>query len=182
MRLRKPAGPSRASLPWIITVIALVMAMGGTGFAAAQRYIITQKNQIKPSVLRQLKGAKGPKGARGLPGTPGVNGVNGVNGAPGTPGSARAYARVGLNGVIPTLQAAVGFASVTHPAVGTCCLPTPPGVPQNGVALVSPVQIAGVVIQAAIVGPPCNPASDIMIFTTNQAAAPVDFAFSILVP
>lgn len=90
---------------------ALVFAMAGGAFAASGgahkghgakhkggKYVITTAKQIKPSVLKQLKGAAGPAGpagekgatgaagATGPAGAAGKNGTNGANGAPGTNG------------------------------------------------------------------------------------------------
>jgi hypothetical protein len=49
MRKRKP------SPGLVIACLALVVALGGTAIAAS-RYIITSSSQIKPSVLRELRG------------------------------------------------------------------------------------------------------------------------------
>lgn len=69
----------------VIALAALVLATSG-GAWAATRYLVTSTKQIKPSVLKQLKGAAGPKGAAGANGQPGPQGAQGPPGAPGTPG------------------------------------------------------------------------------------------------
>jgi Collagen triple helix repeat (20 copies) len=85
---------TRFGIPGIISTIALVFAMTGGAFAA--KYLITSPSQIKPSVLKKLKGpqgatgaagAQGPAGAAGAPGEKGANGTNGTNGAPGAKGA-----------------------------------------------------------------------------------------------
>src|SRR5436853_41641 len=79
---------NRLGIPGLIAVIALVFAMGGAAFAA-KKYVITSTKQIKPSVLKQLRGKAGPPGAPGANGTngkDGTNGTNGTNGPPGAPG------------------------------------------------------------------------------------------------
>jgi hypothetical protein len=74
---------NRLGIPGLIAIIALVFAMGGAAYAA-KKYVITSTKQIKPSVLKQLKGKQGPQGPAG---TNGTNGKDGANGAPGAPGA-----------------------------------------------------------------------------------------------
>jgi Collagen triple helix repeat (20 copies) len=78
----------RFSVAGLIATIALVFAMVG-GAWAAKSYLITSKSQIKPSVLKQLKGKRGPQGkagAAGPAGTPGPVGPAGARGATGPQG------------------------------------------------------------------------------------------------
>jgi len=65
--------------------MALVFAMGGSA-VAARHYLVTSTNQIKPSVLKSLKGNAGPKGATGLQGVQGKEGAVGKEGAAGKEG------------------------------------------------------------------------------------------------
>lgn len=72
----------------IIAAVALFVALGGTAVAAG-RYIITSTSQIKPSVLKELRGhdgATGPTGATGQAGAAGQAGAQGVPGSAGTSG------------------------------------------------------------------------------------------------
>jgi hypothetical protein len=62
----------------VISVVALVAALGGTAWAS--HYIITSTKQIKPSVRHALKGTRGPRGFTG------AQGAQGLAGAPGSPG------------------------------------------------------------------------------------------------
>ncbi len=88
---------TRFGIPGVISTIALVFAMTGGAFAA--KYLITSTNQIKPSVLKKLKGAAGPAGAAGAQGAQGAAGANGTNGTNGTDGtSAKTKAFVGVKG------------------------------------------------------------------------------------
>jgi len=98
-----------------VALIALFVSLGGTSIASTA-YIITKTSQIKPSVLRQLRGnssrgatgatgptgeqkvtvigVTGPTGERGYPGAilvppqaPGIPGETGANGSNGATGA-----------------------------------------------------------------------------------------------
>jgi hypothetical protein len=84
----------------IIAVVALFVALGGTAVAAS-RYIITSTSQIKPSVLKDLRGhngATGPAGATGQAGAAGQAGAQGVPGSAGTAGEKGATGNEGPSG------------------------------------------------------------------------------------
>jgi hypothetical protein len=66
--MRKP------SVTTVIACLALFFSLAGTGLAAS-KYIITSTHQIKPSVLKALRGKRGPAG---LPGALGATGAAGV--------------------------------------------------------------------------------------------------------
>jgi len=76
----------------VAATLALVFAMSG-GALAAGRFLITSTGQIKPSVLKQLRGKagsagkEGPAGKEGAPGKEGPAGKPGANGADGTSGA-----------------------------------------------------------------------------------------------
>ena len=82
----------RPSSAVFVAVLALFFALGGGAFAADQ-FVISNINQIKPSVLNQItKGARGPRGPSGPPGpkgntgSPGPKGPKGDTGAKGSKG------------------------------------------------------------------------------------------------
>jgi hypothetical protein len=79
MHVRKPS-PGTA-----IALLALFFAMGGTAIAA-RHYLITSTKQIKPSVLKSLKGRAGPRGATGAAGATGTTGAAGAKGLTGNEG------------------------------------------------------------------------------------------------
>lgn len=79
MKTRKPA-PST-----VIASLALFFALGGSA-VAAQHYLITSTNQIKPSVLAKLKGKDGPAGPQGQAGQQGLAGPQGQAGLQGPAG------------------------------------------------------------------------------------------------
>jgi len=72
----------------VVMTFGLLFAMTG-GAYAARHYLITSTKQIKPSVLKQLRGRTGPAGPlgpRGSSGAQGPTGPKGENGLPGAPG------------------------------------------------------------------------------------------------
>ena len=74
-------------LAGLMAALALVLAMVG-GAWAAKKYLITSPSQIKPSVLKKLKGPKGQPGAQGPAGSAGTPGPKGDTGATGPEGKA----------------------------------------------------------------------------------------------
>jgi hypothetical protein len=85
----------RRSYANITATLALVFALGGGTAWAAHSYLITSTHQIKPSVLKTLRGNRGPRGFAGLTGAAGSAGANGAAGAAGAAGAVGAVGRSG---------------------------------------------------------------------------------------
>jgi hypothetical protein len=90
---------------------AVVLAIGGGTAFAGVHYLITSTKQIKPSVLRSLKG-RGPAGPRGKQGAQGSQGVAGEQGPQGAAGPA------GTNGAV------AAYAVSSQATFGTSILET----------------------------------------------------------
>lgn len=91
--------PPRPSPATALSALALFFALGGTAIAA-HHYLITSTSQIKPSVLKKLKGNTGQNGVQGPQGTPGPAGVPG----PAGPSNLSALTTV----IGPTVEVPVG--------------------------------------------------------------------------
>ncbi|MFL5846469.1 MAG: hypothetical protein ACJ762_17425 [Solirubrobacteraceae bacterium] len=99
----------RPSPALVVSIIALVVALGGSAFAAG--FVITSTKQIKPSVLKQLKGKRG---ARGLPGAIGPTGLPGAKGDAGAAGAKGDTGATGSTGA-PGVAGATGNTGQTGP-------------------------------------------------------------------
>ena len=62
-----------------IACVALFFSLAGTGLAAS-KYLISSTSQIKPSVLKSLKGKQGSRGPAGAQGSTGPAGAAGAAG------------------------------------------------------------------------------------------------------
>jgi hypothetical protein len=135
--------------PIAMGVLALFVILGGT--AAAAGYVITNENQIKPSVLKQLHGARGPAGRQGIVGPRGASGTGsgetvqgpqgskGDAGAKGDDGAAGAAGATGLTG--PAGPSALVLASyITKSETVNVCGSQVPGcgAPTNGAVVPCP--------------------------------------------
>jgi hypothetical protein len=103
----------RLSYANVAMTLVLVFAMTGGAYAAG-KVLITSTKQIKPSVLKQLRGkagAQGPAGPAGTAGPQGPAGANGKDGAPGSPGEKGAQGAQGVQGIqgVPGKNGTTGF-------------------------------------------------------------------------
>jgi hypothetical protein len=117
----------RPSAALVVAVIALIVALGGTSYAAftlPKNSVGTKQlsnsavtlAKISRSARASLTGSKGSPGAPGLPGPPGAPG------APGAPGSAIAYAHVLSDGTLDVANSKNVTAASLDPAGPYYCL------------------------------------------------------------
>jgi hypothetical protein len=86
----------------VVACLALFVASTGTSIAA-KHYLITSTKQIKPSVLKKLKGNRGPRGYHGADGSLGPRGLQGAQGLQGAKGDTGAEGEQGSDGIVETL-------------------------------------------------------------------------------
>lgn len=89
---------SRVTPGVVLGVIAVVLALGGSAFAA-KSYLITSKDQISPSVRKALKGNIGKTGKTGKTGPAGTVGPAGAEGKEGPRGPEGPRGEQGLQGL-----------------------------------------------------------------------------------
>ncbi|HYM46007.1 MAG TPA: hypothetical protein VES65_07600 [Solirubrobacteraceae bacterium] len=108
----------------VTATLALVFAMSG-GALAAHHYLINSTKQIKPSVLKALKGNTGKTGAtgkEGASGKEGKEGLTGKEGKTGPAGSSVGYVHVKANGEVDAENSKnVTAANVTRSGAGVYC-------------------------------------------------------------
>jgi hypothetical protein len=117
-------------------MLALVLALGGGTAWAAQHYLITSTNQIKPNVLKSLRGYRGYRGYTGKNGTNGATGATGIteqiatgkiaastsgSGTVNCPAGTKATGGGGFDGGVAT---AVIYQDGPLPNTGTAATPT----------------------------------------------------------
>jgi hypothetical protein len=175
-----------------IAATALTVALLAGSAYAGSRWIITSTRQIKPSVLRHLRGQRGPQG---LPGTQGPQGSQGPQGLAGADGSARAVALVNPDG---TLWQGAGFpknvTGVIHsPNSGIYCVKITPGI-ETADAVVSLTNNGNATGVYTVPNAPVCPVNGVEVLTfietepaTTSSGTPLDTAlkdggFVVLVP
>jgi hypothetical protein len=148
------AVPLRPSPALAVSLIALIVALGGTAYAGLKlapasvgtrelRNGAVTAAKVRPHSLLAIDfrsgqlpksggsggaGTPGGSGAPGSAGTPGQAGGSGLPGPPGAPGSARAYGHVLAAGTLDAARSK-GITNVTHTAsTGIYCLTPAAGV------------------------------------------------------
>src|SRR4051812_34652759 len=142
--MRRPHA-RRPSPSLVISVIALVVAMGGTGYAAfrlprnsvgsaqVKKNAITSV-KVKNGSLKRLDFAAGglPVGGQGPKGDAGPRGQDGPPGAPGAAGTAKGWGVV--NGT--SVMRGKNIGAVTNPTLGSYCVTVSGAVSGKDIALV----------------------------------------------
>jgi hypothetical protein len=156
----------------ITATAALVLALGGTSYAAVQvtggdvkNGSLTGKDIKKESLgTKQIKGLQASDFTDGIPAGPA-----------GPAGSAKAYARVSAAGVLDAANSS-GLAVVIHPFTGLTCMNYLGGAPKNVMATIDLAgadarkSIATVLLgEASMAGVGCPVGSDFAVFTADTA-------------
>lgn len=184
------------NLAAIVAVTLVALLVGGGTAVAAGKYVITSKSQIKPSVVKQLKGRTGPAGATGAQGPQGATGATGASGPQGPQGpagGARGWGRVQGDGSVTRSS---GNVVVSRVGTGVYCVRANGVVSTNAVLLVtgdfngnattSGGSISNVELNSAG-DPACNLTGSFTVYTryfniAGSSSALTDQAFAFMVP
>ncbi|KRF37598.1 hypothetical protein ASG94_09945 [Nocardioides sp. Soil805] len=186
----------------IIAIVLAALLVGGGTAMAAGKYIITSKSQIKPSVVKQLKGKTGKTGATGATGAQGPTGARGPTGATGATGpqgpqgpagSARGWGRVEGNGA---LTRSSGNVAVSRVGTGVYCVRATNVVSANAVLLVTADYTGNSTTGGGTISnvelnssgdPTCNASGSFTVYTryfniAGSTSALTDQSFAFMVP
>jgi hypothetical protein len=112
----------------VISVIALFVALGGTGYAVSQlpaNSVTTKQVKNRSLLAKDFKKGQIPKGPKGATGATGEKGATGATGDTGPDGSAKAYAYIedlGANvNAVTEKSKGITSAMVSRPQTGVYC-------------------------------------------------------------
>jgi hypothetical protein len=175
----------RSPLAIVVLTAAIVTILAGTSYAA-RKYVITNKKQIAPKVLKQITGARGPAGAIGAQGPQGPAGASGPQGPQGPAGSARAHAQVVTNDPQnPFYDNNSGFPGRPRRiATGRLCLPAPSGVDPDTTVLMLTLSGGSVGMVTQRSGNESCRAGEFEVWTTSSSGIywTDGILFNVLVP
>jgi Collagen triple helix repeat (20 copies) len=169
----------RPSPALAVALLALFIALGGTGFAATQfqkpgTVIAKAAKTTTKRGPRGFRGFRGPRGPAGPKGAAGSAGATGAAGAAGAAGSSLAYARV-VNGVLDGSNSKNVTVTLATNSV-TCLDVTTTQAPRNVVAMIdnsganpATTSVAGTLNPTAL-APNCPAGSDALITTAESGA------------
>ena len=179
MRLLKRFRPSPAM---VVACLALLIALGGSSYAAIQalpRNSVTSVQVKDRSLLaRDFRAGQIPRGPAGPAGPQGPAGPPGPAGPAGAAGGAKAWAHVRANGTVePTRSQGITDSDLTHAAgSGTYCIHV-----QGALGAVATLETeAG---HVAVVAPPtsCAAGREIEVRTFGVSGGSSEKAFWVLV-
>jgi len=163
-------------------MIALFVALSGTGYAAAQHVI--KRNSITSIHVKDrsllAKDFKSGQIPRGPAGPAGPAGAAGPAGPTGPAGAAKAYARVLSGGDVDDPRArGITDAGVSKPAAGVYCIDIEGGA-VNVVATLDAAGASGE-IRGSTLLTDCPSGKEVEIHTADSAGVAADRAFYVLV-
>jgi pilus assembly protein FimV len=153
--------------------------------AALRRSITALGKRTRVSGVAGAAGAPGPQGAQG---PPGAAGAPGAQGAPGAAGSARAWATISAGSATtpPIIRRGVNVASVTRVDTGVYCVIPGAGLASAEVAALVTPHSGSTQRRFALTLPGgcglAQPGNGIQVATWDQANAPADTDFDLLIP
>jgi hypothetical protein len=171
----------RPSPGLVIACLALLLALGGTSYAAIQalpRNSVTSVQVKDRSLLaRDFKAGQIPRGAAG---PAGPAGAAGPAGPAGPSGAAKAYARVLAGGDVDDPRArGIADAAVSHPSAGVYCIDVEGGA-VNAIATLDTAGSSGEISVGVLLNA-CPSGKEVEVHTYNSAGTASDLPFMVLV-